>query len=79
MTLLWVESLLTAGSDDQINIKHFFVHSLGAQLVKSLPSYIIKDYSTRNYRPDALDVGYEKVLLDGIGEIVDRYTCCFMV
>jgi hypothetical protein len=33
---------------------------------------VIKDYSARTYRPELLDIGYEKVLLDGIGELVDR-------
>ncbi|CAL1526224.1 unnamed protein product [Lymnaea stagnalis] len=46
--------------------------SPGALLIKSLPSYILRDYSTRNYTPELLDVGYEKVLLDGMGELVDR-------
>ncbi|CAG5133135.1 unnamed protein product [Candidula unifasciata] len=46
--------------------------SAGAHFVKCLPSYILDNYSTRNYKPEALDVGYDKVLLDGMGELLDR-------
>ena len=41
--------------------------------MKCLPSFIIKDYSIKNYKPEVLDVGYEKILLDGTGELIDRY------
>ncbi|XP_059152255.1 lysine-specific histone demethylase 1A-like [Physella acuta] len=46
--------------------------SVEAHLAKCLPSYILGDYSMRHYNPELLDVGFEKVLLDGMGELLDR-------
>ncbi|XP_055881428.1 uncharacterized protein LOC106052168 [Biomphalaria glabrata] len=43
-----------------------------AYFVRCLPSYILGDYSMHQYKPEHLDIGYEKVLLDGMGELVDR-------
>lgn len=52
--------------------KLYFLLSAGVDFVKCLPSYILENYSTRNYRPEALDVGYDKILVDGMGELMDR-------
>ncbi|XP_005089304.1 polyamine oxidase 3 [Aplysia californica] len=57
---------------DKVLHDDFSSESTGSHLVKCLPSYVIKDYSTRHYRPELLDMGYEKVLLDGTGELLDR-------
>ncbi|KAH9500581.1 hypothetical protein Btru_076974 [Bulinus truncatus] len=43
-----------------------------AYFVKCLPSYLLGDYSIHHYNPEYLDFGYEKVLLDGMGELTDR-------
>uniref|UniRef100_A0A0B6ZZ31 Amine oxidase domain-containing protein n=1 Tax=Arion vulgaris TaxID=1028688 RepID=A0A0B6ZZ31_9EUPU len=46
--------------------------SAAAHLVRCLPSYILDNYSSRNYKPENIDVGYDKLLLDGMGELIDR-------
>ncbi|KAL8558496.1 hypothetical protein ACOMHN_059237 [Nucella lapillus] len=61
-----------AAVDRELNergVDPLHLHSL---LLHSLDSYQSPDYSAHLYQPHALDFGYKQVLLDGMGELLDR-------
>lgn len=58
--------------DEHLKAKSISEDDLQALFVKTFISYIIPEFSALHYLPDSIDFGYEKVLLDGMGELVDR-------
>ena len=58
--------------DRQLKERGLDQNNVQTLLLQSLPSYIISEYSTLHYQADSLDFGYDKVLLDGMGELMDR-------
>ena len=58
--------------DRQLKERGLDLNNLQTLLLQSLPSYIISEYSALHYQADSLDFGYDKVLLDGMGELMDR-------
>lgn len=58
--------------DDQLKERGLDQNSIQSLLLQSLPSYVISEYSALHYQADSLDFGYDQVLLDGMGELVDR-------
>ena len=58
--------------DSQLKERGLDQNNVQTLLLQSLPSYVISEYSALHYQADSLDFGYDKVLLDGMGELVDR-------
>ncbi|KAK7091653.1 uncharacterized protein [Littorina saxatilis] len=58
--------------DSQLKEKGVGKEDVRSLLLRSLPSYVISEYSALHYQADSLDFGYEQVLLDGMGELMDR-------
>ncbi|KAK7480900.1 hypothetical protein BaRGS_00027901, partial [Batillaria attramentaria] len=58
--------------NQQLKEKGVSDDNLQTLLLKTLPSYVIEEYSALLYQPDSLDFGYDQMLLDGMGELLDR-------
>ena len=58
--------------DNQLKERRLDKNHIQSLLLQSLPSYVLSEYSAMHYEADSRDFGFDQVLLDGMGELLDR-------